>query len=507
MGDLSLSSVLAGADGPECSEAVSFGPFTLHLLERRLERAGEQVRIGSRALDILIVLVQHAGQVVDRRNLIARTWRQIVVDESNLRVHIAGLRKALGEGIDGIHYIRNVPGIGYSFVARLVHEAASANCRDLALDTVGRTPGTRIVAGSTGGIGRDETLASLAFIVPRVRLVSIVGSGGIGKTTVARALFNHTGASLPQERHFVDMSQCDRRINSVEAAVASGLGIDRTSDDRRAQIAGFLMSRHAMIVLDNCEHVVDEVCVLIEYVMSRSLSSHFVLTSREVPRIKGEYVYRIGALATPPPDNTAPQGEWLGYASVQLFVARAREAGAGFELSDHNLATTVAICRRLEGVPLAIEIAALRVASFGLADTLNHIDSDSRLHWQACRNAPPRHRTLDASIDWSYRLLSDRERVAFERLSALDGMASLDEMVSVATPDGSSRAETLHAIEGLVAKNLLIVAEEDCVMRGRLPASEHIYARKRMHESACDPMLRSTASALPLSLDQAEERQ
>ena len=131
MGDFLSSNFLAGPNQYGYGEAVSFGPFRLFPDERRLERAGAALRLGSRALDILIVLIQHAGEVVDRRILMSRAWRNIVVDESNLRVNIAGLRKALGDGEGGVHYVQNVPGIGYCFIGQLTRERMIADCTAL----------------------------------------------------------------------------------------------------------------------------------------------------------------------------------------------------------------------------------------------------------------------------------------------------------------------------------------------------------------------------------------
>ena len=486
MGDLSLSSVLAGARQYEYGDAVSFGPFTLYPIERRLEHTGSVVRLGSRALDILIVLVHHAGEVIDRRSLMSRAWRHIVVDESNLRVHIATLRKALGDGNDGVHYIHNVPGIGYSFVGRLTSERTNDTCRLPPADASGPGVDGWIVAGSAWLVGRDEALAFLASILPTRRLVSIVGGGGIGKSTVALALTNHVAMSLPTERYLVDLSECGAREASVALTLARRLGLYHIHEDPLALLDAHFDNRHAMVVLDNCEHVIDEVTALIDRVMARSATVHVVLTSREVPRIKGEFVYRLSALAVPPAGEVVSVDDLRRYPAVQLFVERARAAGATFEQTDSNLTAIADLCRDLDGIPLAIEIAALRVSTFGLAGTSNYIGTASRLQWEACRNAPLRHRTLDVSIAWSYRLLHASERDALERLAALDGSTSLDALLDVVSNDHTERANAMQAIEGLVAKHWIVASEAGDAMQYRLMTSERLYARHRLPQAHAD---------------------
>lgn len=486
MGDLSLSSVLASTRRYEYDDAVSFGPFTLYPIERRLEHTGSVVRLGSRALDILIVLVHHAGEVVDRRSLMSRAWRHIVVDESNLRVHIATLRKALGDGNNGVRYIHNVPGIGYSFIGKLTSERAVDTSRPAPSDTIGATVDPCVGDGSAWLIGREDTLAFLASILPTRRLISIVGGGGIGKSTVALALANHAGASLPIERYVVDLSDCGAQQNSVAVALARRLGIDHTRDDPVTLLDAHFDDRHAMVVLDNCEHVIDEVTDLTGRVMARSAAVHFVLTSREVPRIKGEYVYRLCALSVPLLGTIVSADDLPRYPAVQLFVERACAAGAIFEQTDSNLTAIADLCRRLDGIPLAIEIAALRVATFGLAGTSTYIGTPSRLQWEACRNAPLRHRNLDVSIAWSYRLLHASERIVLERLAEIDGSASLDAMLDVASSDHTERANAMQAIEGLVAKHWIVASETDDSMQYRLLTSERLYVRHRLPQARAD---------------------
>lgn len=478
MGDVLPSDVLAIAAEHAFNDVVSFGPFTLYPVERRLERAGATVRLGSRALDILVVLIQHAGEVVDRRSLMSRAWRNIVVDESNLRVHIASLRKALGDGIGDAHYICNVPGIGYSFVGKPMRKDVVDDCRSVPADTAGPTLDARIVSGSTWLIGRDEDVSCLVATLLARRLISIVGPGGIGKTVVALALANCVARDVPPERYFVDLSEA-RDGGAVVLAIARRLGLSDVDREPTALVCDHLANRRALIVLDSCEHVIDAVTMVTKQVMARGAGTHFVLTSREVLRIKGEYVYRLSALMTPPSGSTISADDAHRYPATRLFTERALAAGANVAQTQANFAAIARMCDALGGVPLAIEIAAARVATFGLAGTLSLIGTPSRLRWEGCRNAPVRHQSLEASLDWSYQLLSDAERSIFGRLASLDQPATLEAILAIAADPADEALETMNVIERLVAKHLLTVLERGDAMYYRLPESERIYVRQR----------------------------
>jgi predicted ATPase/DNA-binding winged helix-turn-helix (wHTH) protein len=495
MGDSLPSNVLTGPSQHDYGEAVSFGPFRLFPGERRLERAGAVLRLGSRALDILIVLIQHAGEVVDRRILMSRAWRNIVVDESNLRVNIAGLRKALGDGEGGVHYVRNVPGIGYCFVGQLTRERVVADCRSVTMNVPATVPTRRPVSSLASPLGRDDVVQSLASRLPRQRLVSIVGPGGIGKTTVAIALVNRLAATFPPERYFADLSEV-ANADMLAPALAWRLGLDDLNDDPVTGISQHLLNRRALIVLDSCEHLIDDVATLIERLMARSPETHFVVTSREALRIKGEYVCRLPALSAPPPGDALTANEASTFPALQLFVERALAADPGFELTDRNCAYVADICRGLDGIALAIEFAAARVATFGLAGTMNLLGTRSRLQWQGCRNAPARHRNLDASIEWSHRLLSERERLVFYRLSSFEGPVTLEAILAVAAEGAAEVPDTIEAIEGLVAKHLLLVLrEQEELPRYRLLESERIYAQERLRLEEADGWSRPAGRA------------
>ncbi len=481
-----MSDLLAGPFQYEYGETVSFGPFRLFPDERRLERAGAALRLGSRALDILIVLIQHAGEVVDRRILMSRAWRNIVVDESNLRVNIAGLRKVLGDGEGGVHYVRNVPGIGYCFVGQLTRERVAAERKAVSEGVPDTVPARRFVSRAAWLSGRDDTVQSLASTLRKQRLISIVGPGGIGKTAVAIALANRLAASFPPAAYFVDLSEVTNG-DMVAPTLANRLGLSDAHDEPIARLLRHLSTRRALIVLDNCEHLIDDVATLIERVMSGSPETHFVLTSREALRIKNEYVYRLSALSTPSASEAISAEEARTYPAVQLFVERALAAGATFEQTDQNLAAIAEICRGLDGIALAIEFAAARVATFGLAGTLSLLETRSRLQWQGRRNAPARHRKLEASIEWSYRLLSEHELLVFCCLASFEEPVTLEAIVAAAANRTTELPDAIEAIEGLVAKHLLLVLPgQDGLPRYRLMASETIYARELLRQAESD---------------------
>ncbi|PRX21188.1 putative ATPase [Paraburkholderia sp. BL18I3N2] len=478
--------VMANADRHEYGEAVSFGPFTLFPAERRLERSGSFVQLGSRALDILIALIQHAGQVVDRRMLMSRAWRNIVVDESNLRVNIAGLRKALGDGEDGVRYVKNVPGIGYCFVGQLTRERIVAKSSSQLADPPCRVHSGDFAPGAACPQGRDEVLRTLASDLRRHRLISIVGPGGIGKTTVAIALAKRLSGVFPSEIHVADLSEVAHG-DTVALTLARLLGLGDLHHIPVTCIANYLSTRRALIILDNCEYVIDEVTSLTTQILAVSSTTYFVLTSREALRVRYEHVYRLSALEAPPGPEVISMEHAHSYPAVQVFIQRALEAGARFPQTNKSYAAISEICRELEGVALAIELAAARVATFGLAGTMTLLGTRSRLQWQGCRNAPARHRNLAASIGWSYALLSEQEKSAFRRLSSFEQPATLDAILAAVTNGTGDLSNAIDIVEGLVAKHMLhIQPGPDDLPRYRLPVSERIYAREKLNQVALD---------------------
>ena len=480
------SGVMANTDRHACREAVSFGPFTLFPEERRLERSGSFVPLGSRALDILIALIQHAGQVVDRRMLMSRAWRNIVVDESNLRVNIAGLRKALGDGEGGVRYVKNVPGIGYCFVGQLTRERVVVESSFQCAKPSALAHSGCFATGAACPQGRDEVLRTLASDLGRHRLMSIVGPGGIGKTTVAIALAKRLSGVFPSEIHLADLSEVADG-DTVALTLARLLGLGDFHDMPVTCITNYLSARRALIILDNCEHVIDEVTSLTTQILAVSSATYFVLTSREALRVRYEYVCRLSALDVPPGPEAISIEHAHTYPAVQVFIQRALEAGARFPQTSKSYAAIAKICRELEGVALAIEFAAARVATFGLAGTMALLGTRSRLQWQGCRNAPARHRSLEASIGWSYALLSEQERSAFRRLSSFEQPATLEAVLAAVANGTGDLSNAIAVIEGLVAKHMLQVQlGDDDLPRYRLPVSERIYAREQLKQTTLD---------------------
>src|SRR5258708_3944657 len=434
VGDLVWSGLMANIERDEYGEGILFGPLTLFPEERRLERSGSFVQLGSRAMDILIVLIQHAGQVVDRRMLMSCAWRNIVVDESNLRVNIAGLRKALGDGDDGARYVKNVPGIGYCFVGLLTRDRVVAESSFQFAEPSPRVHSGDFAPGAACPQGRDEVLRTLASDLRRHRLISIVGPGGIGKTTVAIALAKRLSGVFPSEIHVADLSEVAHG-DTVALTLARLLGLGDLHHIPVTCIANYLSTRRALIILDNCEHVIDEVTSLTTQILAVSSATYFVLTSREALRVRYEHVCRLSALEVPPGPEVISIEHAHTYPAVQVFIQRALEAGARFPQTSKSYAAISEICRELEGVALAIELAAARVATFGLAGTMTLLGTRTRLQWQGCRNAPARHRNLAASIGWSYALLSEQEKSAFRQLSSFEQPATLDAILAA----GSTR--------------------------------------------------------------------
>jgi DNA-binding winged helix-turn-helix (wHTH) protein len=366
------------------NDVVSFGPFRLFAAERLLEKADQPLQLGGRALDILITLVERAGEVVTRKDLISRVWPDVIVEEANLRVHVAGLRKALGDGHNGARYVANVPGRGYCFVAPVTRSALPRSlpqARSVATHRLRKLP-----ARLTRMVGRDDTVRALSAQLMTRRFVSIVGPGGMGKTTVAVSIAHALIDDFEGAVFFVDLGALTDP-GLVPTAVASALGFMVQAQDPFLSLLAFLGERRVLLLLDNCEHVIDAAAALAEPVVSEAPQAHILATSREALRVEGEYVHLLYPLDGPLDDVGLTAAEALTFPAVQLFMERAAASGNRGELSDVDAPIVAGICRRLDGIALAIELAASRVGTHGIRGTAELLDNRFKLLWQGRRTA------------------------------------------------------------------------------------------------------------------------
>ena len=381
----------------------AFGPFRLFPEQQLLLEGESPVRLGGRARDLLIALLERAGQVITKEALSARLWPNIVVEEGTLRVHVAALRKALRDGQEGRRYIANVAGRGYSFVGKVVANDEPEPAADAPPEPLPPLSMARL-------FGRAEVVETLSNRLAQQRLITITGPGGIGKTSVALAVADRMRAGLPDGVCVVDFAPlADSKL--VPTALASALGIGVVSEDPLPNLVALLRNREMLIVLDNCEHVIDTAALLAESLLRGSTKLRILATSRESMRVSGEILFRLAPLAMPEVSDILTAPIAMTYSAVQLFVERAAMCMGEFSLTDAHAPAVANICSHLDGIPLAIEMAAGRVDAFGIAGLADVLDDRFRLAMRGRRTALPRHQTLSTTLDWSYQLLPEAERL------------------------------------------------------------------------------------------------
>ncbi len=408
------------------------------------------MRVGSRALDILVSLVESAGETIRKDDLITRVWPDTVVDEGTLRVHVAALRKALGDGRAGRRYIASNPGRGYTFVAPVTRQQREPCSAPVDSAVVGNLP-----ASLTHVVGRADTIATLAAQLPQRRFLTVVGPGGIGKTTVALAIGDAMSASYPDGVWLVGLaSVSDPGV--VPSAVAGGLGLKLGGDEISAEaVARAIGGKNFLLILDNCEHVVGAAAALAEAILRSAPRIHLLATSREPLRAEGERLHRLASLDFPPEPVDLSAAEALNYSAVQLFNERAMAAIDGFTLDNANLAAVLEICRRLDGLPLALELAVAQVGVLGVKGVATQLDDRFAMLTKGRRTALPRHQTLRAMMDWSYDLLPQTEQVILRGLAVFRGAFTIDAAVAVAANERVTSADAIEGIANLAAKSLI----------------------------------------------------
>jgi predicted ATPase/DNA-binding winged helix-turn-helix (wHTH) protein len=478
-------------------ERLKFGEFELAPVARALWRRGEQVRLGSRALEILIALASRPGQIVSKNDLTQLVWRGAFVDETALRVGISAVRKALGPG--GDRYIATVPCRGYCFVLDVETTATKPTPERPHFK---RLNPQRLPAQIARVVGRDDVIAALAAEVTRRRLLSLVGPGGIGKTTVAIAVADRLHASFDTVA-FVELAPIENGIQ-LAAAAAAALGLNlRLQEDPVDEIAVSVEKRRTLIVLDNCEHLVDVAAAFVEALLGRAPAVTILATSRERLRAAGEWVHQISALDAPPKSFILSAEEMRRYPAVEMFEERAAFALGGYQISDTDAPYIAEICRRLDGIALAIELAAGRLPGLGVQGLANSLKDRFSILTHGRRTALPRHQTLRATLDWSYQLLSPEDQAGLRCLSVFSGCFTLEDAAFVMGP--SIRfGEAEERLTSLLEKSLVVATSEERAARYRLLDTTRAYGQDKLEESGeANPQRRRHAEHVRALFDRA----
>lgn len=447
-------------------DKYAFGSFELIPDRGVLLLDGVPVPMGSRAVKILTILTRQAGKVVSGQELLEQVWPEANVVESNLRVHLTNIRKHLVAATGETNAILTVPGQGYQFNLEVKTYRTTSKQR-----TSSNLPGLW-----TELVGREVDIERLLKDVEAHRFVTVVGSGGIGKTSVAissgwRAAEMHEDGAV-----FVDFTTSTTRT-MLASRIAGALRLPVSTTTIEHSVIEYLREKNILLILDNCEHVIDAATALIEEILRECENLHVLATSREPLQGEGEYLHHLPALAIPPADRgTHTAVEVLAYAAPKLFVERAQASQPWFFLTDADAQHLVRVCSRLGGIPLAIELAAARVDLFSLESLTKELDSSLDLLTRGRRTAQERHKTLRATLDWSYKLLSDDERLLLNRLAVFQGAFDREGAAAVVGDSVLTEPQIMDGITSLAAKSLIFGSREGQVPIYRLLESTREYA-------------------------------
>src|SRR5467141_1518295 len=453
---------------------LRFGPFELNVAERSLKKANQVIPLGGRAYDILIALLEKAGEVVAKSELIAKAWPDVTVEEGSLRVHLSALRKALGDGQFGNKYIASIQGHGYSFIAPVARLPADSDRRNASSGLSNLPPALGRM------IGRDDVVLEIqSLLQTEQRLITILGAGGIGKTTVALSVGHGALADFSGAAFFVDLSTVSDK-EQVIGAIASAVGLDPQLVDPREALLNFLRSGRVLIILDSCEHLIEKTAEIADYILQNTPHVCILATSQEALQLSDERVFCLPPLDCPPEQPGQTAAQVLSYPAGRLFAERVSARRGEFSLRDDEAPMVAEICRKLDGIPLAIELAAGRAAIFGVKDTAARLGSRLDLLKFGRRTATPRHQTLRATLDWSYDHLSEIERVVLRRVSIFTGHFTLEASLAIAEEEGIGQADVTEATGRLVDKSLIGSRMESRGISYRLLDTTRTYAFERL---------------------------
>ncbi len=463
--------------------AIEFGRFRVLPHRRELLAEGRPLDLGGRAFDVLMVLIEASGAVVSKDALMDRVWPDRVVEENSLQAQISALRRAFAADRN---LIRTIAGRGYQFTGEIRTVSASLDPRPAgtaaaSISTSARTP-TNLPEPVSELIGRDAELDEILDISAAHRLLTLTGAGGIGKTRLGFAAARRLLPRFADGVWAVELaSLSDPEL--VPVTLATALGLELASGTASPlSVANALRSKQLLLVLDNCEHVLDAAARLAEALLRANPAVRVIATSREPLRAEGEWVYPVPPLAVPAEDSLDNEDP-LRYGAVRLFLERARAAAPHFSPDARVAAAIAGICRRLDGIPLAIELAAARAAALGIESVAARLDDRFGLLAGGYRTATPRHRTLRATMDWSYELLTEPERVVLRRLAVFAGGFTMPAASAVAADDEIAASEVVDCVVSLVTKSLVAADAGGTMVRYRLLETTRAYALEKLAQS------------------------
>ena len=456
----------------------AIGPFRLDPSARVLTRDGATVALGPRAIAVLAILVQSAPEFVSKERLIRGAWPDVIVEDNNLPVKIAAIRRELARVPGGERWIETLSRRGYRFVGPVV-----ATPDGPVRDARSLSP-TKLFEPLTSFVGRTRELAEVRELLARSRLVTLTGAGGVGKTRLALRIAAELNEAFSDGVSVVEMSALldPQRLPRL---VADALGLEEQPGAAPTKtVTAHLAHRNLLLLLDNAEHLLPGCAQFAEEVLRHCPRVVLLLTSRERLGLMGESTYRVPSLATP---ESARDGTALALKdceSIQLFGDRAQLLMPQFSVTDANASALASICRRMDGIPLAIELAAARVRSMTVQELDQRLDDGFRVLVGGARTAPRRQQTLRAAIDWSYDLLTPSEQALLARLAVFSGGWTLEAAEAVCSGPGCDAWEVLELLTSLIDKSLVFAIERNGATRYGLLEIVRQYAWKRLAQQS-----------------------
>ncbi len=464
------------------------GDHAVHPSRGRIVSLAGEVHVEPRAMEVLVALARRAGDTVSRDDLIDVVWKHPYVSDEALSRCISMLRHALGDDRSQPRYLETVPKRGYRLIAAVEIAGAGALSGSGDNDVPDWTR-TNVALQPTPIIGRETELAEVRALLAAQRLVTLTGSGGVGKTRLALEVGSQSVHHFADGVWIVELAPVSDPA-LIPGMVSAALGIELGQFKTLKGLARAISRRNVLLILDNCEHLIDAAAAIAEAILGAAPGARLLATSQMLLGIAGEQAYHLPSLAVPDEGRLAAD-QIISAAAVQLFVERAKLADPHFRLINGNAAAVAGICRRLEGIPLAIEMAAVRAPMLGVENLAQLLDERFRVLTGGRRTALPRHQTLRATMDWSFGLLSEHERTVFNRLAIFAGGFTLEAASAVASDDVIDEIEVVDVLAHLIARSLVVAGTNLASARYRLLETTRAYALERLNESGDGDLART----------------